>query len=134
MTQIFSLWRLDNTLRILETDEIDLNHGNRFEKLRILSTQGSLKLFGLLGDYIRKVIENVKLFWWVELSLIPRAICLPLITKKMRLYQLIRHDTGRPANEVFTSNPIVSSKQYLERFKNYRFFWNSSVLYMLSAR
>ena len=49
---------MDNTLRILETDEIDLNHGNRFEKLRILSTQGSLKLFGLLGDYIRKVIEK----------------------------------------------------------------------------
>ena len=27
------------------------------------------------------------------------------------LYQLIRRDTGRLANEAFTSNPIVSSKQ-----------------------
>ena len=27
------------------------------------------------------------------------------------LYQLIRRDTGRLVNEVFTSNPIVSSKQ-----------------------
>ena len=49
---------MDNTLRILETDEIDLNHGNRFEKLRILPTQGYLRLFGLLGDYIREVIEK----------------------------------------------------------------------------
>ena len=27
------------------------------------------------------------------------------------LYQLIRRDSGRIANEAFTSNPIVSSKQ-----------------------
>ena len=29
------------------------------------------------------------------------------------LYHLIRRDTGRLANETFTSNPIVSLKQYL---------------------
>ena len=48
-------------LGILETDEIDLSYGNNFEKLRILLTQGSLKSHELFGDYIRKVIKNVKL-------------------------------------------------------------------------
>ena len=33
------------------------------------------------------------------------------------LYQLIRRDTGRHANEAFTSNPIVSSMQYLNGLK-----------------
>ena len=33
------------------------------------------------------------------------------------LYQLIRGDTGRLANEVFTWNPIVSSKQKLNGLK-----------------
>ena len=33
------------------------------------------------------------------------------------LYHLIRRDTGRLANEVFTSNPIVSSKQWLGSLK-----------------
>ena len=33
------------------------------------------------------------------------------------LYQLIRRDTGRFANEAFTSNPNVSSKQKLNGLK-----------------
>ena len=33
------------------------------------------------------------------------------------LYQLIRRDTGRLANEAFTLNPIVSSKQKLNGLK-----------------
>ena len=33
------------------------------------------------------------------------------------LYQLIRSDTGRLANETFTSSPIVSFKQYLNGLK-----------------
>ena len=33
------------------------------------------------------------------------------------LYQLIRRDTGRLANEALTSNPIVSSKQQLNGLK-----------------
>ena len=33
------------------------------------------------------------------------------------LYQLIRRDTGRLANEAFTSNPIVSLKQKLNGLK-----------------
>ena len=33
------------------------------------------------------------------------------------LYQLIRPDTGRLANETSTSNPIVSSKQNLNGLK-----------------
>ena len=33
------------------------------------------------------------------------------------LYQLIRRDTARLANEAFTSNPIVSSKQELNGLK-----------------
>ena len=33
------------------------------------------------------------------------------------LYQLIRRYTGRLANEAFTSDPSVSSKQYLNRLK-----------------
>ena len=33
------------------------------------------------------------------------------------LYQLIRRDSGRLAHEAFTSNPIVSSKQWLNGLK-----------------
>ena len=33
------------------------------------------------------------------------------------LYHLIRCDSGRLANEAFTSNPIVSSEQYLSSLK-----------------
>ena len=33
------------------------------------------------------------------------------------LYQQIRRDTGQLANEAFTSNPIVSSKQKLNGLK-----------------
>ena len=33
------------------------------------------------------------------------------------LYHLIRHDSGRVANKVFTSNPIVSLKEYLNGLK-----------------
>ena len=33
------------------------------------------------------------------------------------LYHLIRRDTGQLTNEAFTSNPIVSSKQYLSGLK-----------------
>ena len=36
------------------------------------------------------------------------------------LYQLIRRDTGRLANEAITSNPIVTSKQKLNGLKNYK--------------
>ena len=33
------------------------------------------------------------------------------------LYQLIRRDTGQLANETFTSNPIVSWKQWIKGLK-----------------
>ena len=33
------------------------------------------------------------------------------------LYHLIRRDSGRLANEAFSSNPIVSSKQWLNGLK-----------------
>ena len=40
------------------------------------------------------------------------------------LYQLIRRDTGRLANEAFTSNPIVSWKQQLNGLKITNWFTN----------
>ena len=43
---------------VWEADEIDLSYRNRFEKVRVLFTQGSLKSHELLGDYIRKAIEK----------------------------------------------------------------------------
>ena len=39
------------------------------------------------------------------------------VTSPGLLYHLIRRDTGRLANEAFTSNPIVSSKQQLSCLK-----------------
>ena len=45
-------------LGTLKTDEIDLSYGNRFEKLKTLFTQRSLKPFELLEDYIYKAIEK----------------------------------------------------------------------------
>ena len=51
----------------------------------------------------------------VELnSLLPKFFC--YITPGL-LYHLIRSDSGRLANEAFTSNPIVSSKQWLNGLK-----------------
>ena len=48
------------------------------------------------------------------------------------LYHLIRRDGGRLSNEAFTSNPIVSSKQWFNGFKNYKlnvthFGWNEKL-------
>ena len=45
-------------LGTLKTDEIDLSDGNRFEKLKTLFTQRSLKPLELLEDYIYKAIEK----------------------------------------------------------------------------
>ena len=68
----------------------------------------------------------------VELnSLLPKFFC--YIT--WLLYHLIRRDIGRLTNEVFTSNPIVSSKQLLSDLKitncfHFRFHFVSKKVYI----
>ena len=53
-TRITSNW--DTFHVVLETDESGLNYRNRFEKVRILFTQMSLRSLDLFGDYTRKAI------------------------------------------------------------------------------
>ena len=45
---------------VLDTGESDLSYRNRFEKVRILFTQVSLRSLELFGDYIRKAIGKRK--------------------------------------------------------------------------
>ena len=80
-------------------------------------------LFQLTNQFV--TLNSWKIPWnWIAFSQNSFVISPGL------LYHLIRRDTGRLANETFTSNPIVSLKKYLSHLKitNCNVFINGTTL------